>query len=34
MAELDLVLAKRRPGEDRGRLVRRESWYGRPAIRP
>jgi DNA-binding transcriptional LysR family regulator len=23
-AELDLVLAKRRPGEDRGRLVRRE----------
>jgi DNA-binding transcriptional LysR family regulator len=28
--ELDLVLAKRRPGEDRGRLVRREklAWVG------
>ena len=28
--ELDLVLAKRRPGEDRGRLVRREKlvWLG------
>jgi DNA-binding transcriptional LysR family regulator len=28
--ELDLVLAKRRPGEDRGRLVRRETlvWVG------
>jgi DNA-binding transcriptional LysR family regulator len=28
--ELDLVLAKRRPGEDRGRLVRREKlvWVG------
>ena len=28
--ELDLVLAKRRPGEDRGRLVRREKlvWIG------
>jgi DNA-binding transcriptional LysR family regulator len=28
--ELDLVLAKRRPGEDRGRLVRRENlvWVG------
>src|SRR5271168_5083641 len=25
--ELDLVLAKRRPGEDRGRLVRREKRY-------
>jgi DNA-binding transcriptional LysR family regulator len=31
--ELDLVLAKRRPGEDRGRLVRREKlvWVGRDA---
>jgi DNA-binding transcriptional LysR family regulator len=31
--ELDLVLAKRRPGEDRGRLVRREKlvWVGREA---
>jgi len=34
-AELDLVLAKRRPGEDRGRLVRRERlvWVaGDPAL--
>lgn len=33
--ELDLVLAKRRPGEDRGRLVRREElvWVGNdPAL--
>src|SRR5271168_474066 len=33
--ELDLVLAKRRPGEDRGRLVRREKlvWVGsNPAL--
>src|ERR1700756_3000878 len=33
--ELDLVLAKRRPGEDRGRLVRREKlvWVGsHPAL--
>jgi DNA-binding transcriptional LysR family regulator len=31
--ELDLVLAKRRPGEDRGRLVRREKlvWVGSDA---
>jgi DNA-binding transcriptional LysR family regulator len=31
--ELDLVLAKRRPGEDRGRLVRREKlvWVGSEA---
>jgi DNA-binding transcriptional LysR family regulator len=31
--ELDLVLAKRRPGEDRGRLVRRENlvWVGSEA---
>jgi DNA-binding transcriptional LysR family regulator len=30
IGELDLVLAKRRPGEDRGRLVRREKlvWLG------
>jgi DNA-binding transcriptional LysR family regulator len=31
--ELDLVLAKRRPGEDRGRLVRRESSSGSAATR-
>jgi DNA-binding transcriptional LysR family regulator len=32
--ELDLVLAKRRPGEDRGRLVRREQlvWVGSDAV--
>jgi DNA-binding transcriptional LysR family regulator len=32
--ELDLVLAKRRPGEDRGHLVRREKlvWLGSRAI--
>jgi DNA-binding transcriptional LysR family regulator len=31
---LDLVLAKRRPGDDRGRLVRREKlvWVGAPGI--
>src|SRR5205807_3236903 len=30
VGELDLVLAKRRPGEDRGKLVRREKlvWLG------